>query len=365
MKRPVLVFAGVTGVLLLAALGAGEAYARYRERNRSNVPGTMPQMYYRHVRLRHALVRDYSYFGWVHTDSLGMRRTDDGHRPPNARPVVLILGSSTTFDTDVSGDLKAWPARLEARLREKTGFTGAILNGGVSGYRVLDHLIRLETTFDTFRPDLLVLYEAHNDLFATLTGSRASDPHRPGEVPAVAPWTAWLERHSLLYGKIKGRLRAVRFGRTGGTRAERTAADWDQLVRLGTAQFERSLRSFAAVAQARGIPVVWMTVTHVSGRDSVPTSDGAIRSWAGTLPGVPEAVTLDTYRRFNARIAAVAAEYRIPVIDGTASGVAGLDVYAEGDPVHFNDEGADRFAAFVADRLAPHLTQSNARATTH
>src|SRR5687767_13943574 len=143
MRRQWVIAAGITLVLLGGALGAGEAYARHRERSRATVPGTMPSMYYRHVRLRHALVNNYSYYGWVNTDSLGMRRTDDGRRTPDGRPVILVLGSSTTFDTDVSGDLKAWPARLEARLRDKVGFQGRVLNGGVSGYTVVDHAIRL------------------------------------------------------------------------------------------------------------------------------------------------------------------------------------------------------------------------------
>src|SRR5690348_6507818 len=95
--RVLLSAASVSILVLVLSLSAGEAYVRQREGSRSTPPGTMPLLYYRHMRLRHALVRDYSYFGWVHTDTAGFRRTDDGHRGLDGRPLVLALGSSTTF----------------------------------------------------------------------------------------------------------------------------------------------------------------------------------------------------------------------------------------------------------------------------
>src|SRR5690348_9744917 len=96
--RVLLTAAGMSMLVLAFSVAAGEAYVRHRERSRSTPPGTMPLLYYRHVRLRHALVRDYSYFGWVHTDTAGFRRTGDGPRGLEGRPLVLVLGSSTTFD---------------------------------------------------------------------------------------------------------------------------------------------------------------------------------------------------------------------------------------------------------------------------
>ena len=48
--------AGVSILVLAFNLAAGEAHVRHRERSRSTVPRTMPLLYYRPVRLRHALV---------------------------------------------------------------------------------------------------------------------------------------------------------------------------------------------------------------------------------------------------------------------------------------------------------------------
>src|SRR2546425_629652 len=87
--------------LLLAAL-AGEAAVRYRESHRHTVPGTMPLLFYRHVRLGYALVRDYNYFGWVHVNRQGFRGSDVAMDKPPGTTRIIAVGGSTTFDTFVS-----------------------------------------------------------------------------------------------------------------------------------------------------------------------------------------------------------------------------------------------------------------------
>ncbi len=356
--RLVAVSVAIAGLTLVLALGAGEAVMRYRERHRTVAPGTMPTLYYRHARLRHALVRDFSYYGWASVDSFGFRRTIGGGRPGSRRPTVLILGGSTTFDSQVSSDDRAWPARLERLLREgPSSFSGQVINGGVPGYRVVDILVRLETELAGFQPDLLLVYEAHNDLYAAL-GPRA--PHsftqRPGRAVTLAPWTAWLEEHSLLYAKLVGRWQALRSrGRAEARSKASEVVPWDSILDAAAGAFERDVESFVAVAQARGIPVVLMTVTHVSASDSVLRDAAIAGSWTYTVSGTPPSVVLDGYRRFADRLRRIARRRGIPIIDGARSGVTGRQFYAEGDPIHFNDAGADRFAHYVASQLAPLL----------
>ena len=133
MTKGRLVAAGVAVacVTLGLAFAAGEAAVRYRERHRITVPGTMPTLYYRHSRLRHALTRDFSYLGWAYVDSSGFRRSAPAPLP-GGKPVVLIVGASTVFDTQVSSDDHAWPAQLESILRQdQRPFAGDIVNGAV------------------------------------------------------------------------------------------------------------------------------------------------------------------------------------------------------------------------------------------
>lgn len=347
----------VAGLTLGVVLGAGEAMVRYREAHRTVVPGTMPTLFYRHYRLRHAMVRDFSYYQWTSIDSLGFRRTPPTLQP-GGKPVVLIVGGSTVFDNQVSRDDRAWPARLESILQSgEHPFAGDIINGGVPGYLVVDNLIRLETDLADFRPDLLVVYEGHNDLYAALArGRTVAFTPRPGRIETQAPWTAWLEEHSLLYAKVAARLQAIRSRRRASSRAGATASvDWNALVDAGARRFERDLESLIAIAGVRGIPVVLVTLTHVSASDSVISDTSVARSWTYTVGGTPPAVVLDAYRSFSARVRDIARRRRVPLIDGAASGVEGAALYAADDPIHFNDAGADRFAQFVAAQLTPLL----------
>jgi lysophospholipase L1-like esterase len=353
--------------------GGSEAAFRYREHHRTVVPGTLPTLFYRHYRLRHAMVRDFSYFGWVGIDSLGFRRTS-APPTPGARPVVLVIGGSTVFDSQVSGDDRAWPAVVERMWREATPpFAGDLINGGVPGYLVVDNLIRLETDLADFRPDLLVVYDGHNDLYAALgRGGSGGFTARPGRTETRTPWTAWLEEHSLLYSKVAGRLQAMRSrqrataraGAAGNASAGGTV-DWGARVEAATRRFARDLEALVVVARTRGIPVVLVTVTHVSAGDSVPRDSALARSWMLTVGGTPPAVVLEAYRRYNAAVREIAGRHDVPVIDGSAAGVAGPEFYAEGDPIHFNDAGAERFAQFVAPRLAWVLAEARAPNLLH
>ena len=351
--------AAIAVLTLGLALAAGEAVVRYRERHRAVVPGTMPTLFYRHARLRHALVRDFSYYGWAGVDSLGFRRTPIGGLPGSRRPTVLILGGSTTFDSQVSADDRAWPARLESLLHESPlAFPGDVINGGVPGYRMVDILIRLETDLAAFQPDLLLLYESHNDLYASLAA--VTEPpftQRPGRVTSVTPWTAWLEERSLLYAKLAGRWQAIRSrGRARSRSASTATVPWDSILDAAARAFERDVESIVAIAAVRGLPVALMTVTHVSASDSVVRDEAVARSWRYTVSGTPADVVLEGYRRFADRLRQVARRRGIPIIEGARSGVAGSQFYAEGDPIHFNDAGADRFARYVAGELGPLLS---------
>src|SRR5206468_7435974 len=61
-------------VLVAATLcSIGEIAVRHHERHRATAPGTMPSLYYRQIPLGYALVRDYDYYGWVHTNAQGFR----------------------------------------------------------------------------------------------------------------------------------------------------------------------------------------------------------------------------------------------------------------------------------------------------
>lgn len=345
-------------LLLAAALyGIGEFVVRYHERHRTTVPGTMPSLFYREIPLGQALVRGYDYFGWVHTNAQGFR----GERPvtvdkPPGTIRIIAVGGSTTFDTEVSADSLAWPERLERMLNDRLPHQRVeVINAGVPGYGMEHDLIRLETELYRYHPDLIILYQGHNDLFYELgvaTGVDARlDAARPSEVPTVTPWTRWLERHSLLYTKIRERLVAIRFHRLRSPLDHRPTSGARSLIEPGAENFERRVRLYLGAARTLGVPVVVPEVVQISGEATHETDPGRIAEWQHSIPFAPTDSILAGYARYNMVLRSVAKAYDVPFIPMVQLGIAGTAYYSFNDPIHFNNRGAEHFATGLAEVL--------------
>ena len=357
-EKLALLLGAIVVTVAVVAVG-GEVAARYRERHRGTPSGTMPLLYYRHARLGHALVRDYDYFGWVHVNREGFRGPEVAVEKAPGTVRIMAVGSSTTFDPAVSGDQATWPARLQVWLSQLAPQRSVeVINAGVPGYRVIDDVIRLEVELYRFRPDVVILYEGHNDLFGALRRGReppSAFSGTPDEIPAVSPWTHWLSRHSLLYGELVGRFKVLRFsaaGQRGGGQA-RASTPWaDVVIDSGAAQFERDLRVFLSVARSLGVRVVVPELVQVSGVGVVEEPDSTTRQeWSYTMPFARVKTVLRAYIRFNTVLRDVAACFGATWVPTTSFGVDGRAWYDAGDPIHFNDRGADRMAQRLSQAL--------------
>ena len=358
--RAVLGTASALLTLAIVAL-AGEAAVRYRERHRTSLAGTTPLLYYQHGRLGHALVRHFDYFGRIHINGEGFRGPEVAVQKAAGVARIMAVGSSTTFDPSVSSDQAAWPSRLQFWLHQLApGHSVEVINAGVPGYHVIEDLIRLETDLYRYQPDVIVFYEGHNDLFGALRrGIEQSGPvtNTPGEVPVVTPWGHWLGRHSLLYGKLVARLKAAGFiasGRSALARAGAASAGpaSEEILELGAEEFGRNVTSFLAVARSLGIRVVIPELVHVSGVGMINEPDSTLlHVWSYTVPFArPEAV-LRGYVRYNAVLTAVAHRLAVTWLPTASFGLTGPAWYEAGDPIHFNDRGADRMAQRLAEAL--------------
>jgi lysophospholipase L1-like esterase len=351
---------------VIVALAAGEFAFRYRERHRSSVPNTFDLIFYPHVRLGHGLVRSADYFDWIHTDSAGFRGTRQVSAAKQAGVFrIMIVGSSTTFDSFVGRDEYAWPTQLEQRLRALTGRTIEVINAGVPGYTLLDDQYRLTTELYVYKPDLLILYEGHNDLLAAIRRGPREDiasGQTPGERDTATPWGQWLGRHSMLYSKVLHRWDAIQFRRTGERvlsrqRDPKLAAD--ATLDHGVERFGRDLGAFLATSRALGLRVVVPQLVQASGAGSLSEPDSTTRGlWAIGVPFATPETVLRGYVRFDSVATAVAREYGATHITTASFGLHGMEWYSPGDPVHFNAKGA----AKMADEMSRALVAAGALA---
>ena len=337
---------GAVGCLLLAALA--ELAVRWRERHRDGPTDMMTTLYYRHARLGRALVRNADYFGVVRTDSLGLRV---GAPSPVAAPETLLVladGGSTTFDVGVTNGDSTWPARLGRLLSDSVRHV-RVLNAGVPSYRVFDNLVRFERELHRLRPHVVLQLQGHNDLYDALVPVPPPDPARPDEVATAAPWTRWLERHSLAYGKGTGLVSALVGGRGSGRLAGSAGS-----LEAGAERFEAVVRSYVAVVHALGSRVVLVEPPHVSGAAILPLDDVADH-WRGAFVGTEPALVLEGYARFDQVLQRVAESMGATYLPTEGFALDSVAFYEPSDPIHFSDRGARAMAERLAAVLRPLL----------
>jgi len=150
---------------LFVALVAIEGFVRLRQWQRY---GTTLPTYYRFVNdpvsgLR--IPEPLSSVGPIAVNSLGFRGPEIEQPKPPARVRVAFLGGSTTFCAEASSFAATWPELVLAGLRADAPdleFDG--VNGGAGGFTTAESLVNLERRVAPLSPDVIVYYEATNDL---------------------------------------------------------------------------------------------------------------------------------------------------------------------------------------------------------
>ena len=101
-------------------------------------------------------------------DELGYRGPPfDEQKAPGAFRIVA-LGGSTTYTEFVADDQKTYPAQLQKHLRDLGYGAVDVINAGVPGYTSWESLINLEFRVLDINPDLVIVYDALNDVHARL-----------------------------------------------------------------------------------------------------------------------------------------------------------------------------------------------------
>jgi hypothetical protein len=157
----------------------------------------------------------------------------------------------------------------------------------------------------------------------------------------------WLERHSLLYHKVRSRVEALRFGTTAATDRKQTPQSrFQHAVDSGAAAFERGIRMYLTVARAVDAQVLVPQVVYVAGGKDAASDSVARVLWAGGYG--PADVIWKGYARFDSVTRRVATELNARHVPASDSSLWRADGFTEGDPIHFNDRGAWRLAAHLA-----------------
>jgi lysophospholipase L1-like esterase len=352
---------GVLLVLLFLLALAAEWGARNYERNRSTPPDYFPQIYYPHKRLRYGLVPNFDYYGWFRINSLGFRgREFDVAKTPGMLRVVC-LGGSTTFDIGSIGKALPWPEVMEAKLRERLGAQAIeVLNLGIPGSNSLDSLVDIQMRVLELKPDLIVVYQGHNDFAYSFPQTPNPDLY-PLEAGPRSRWARWLTHHSVLYAKAEGKVQArlgALFGGNDPQADPERAARIDASLERGRQDFANNIRAIASVARAQGIPLVLPQVVLPFAEPGGPEC-----AYCAQLPPLlghlDAAVIRGWFERYDEAVARAAADGPGVHHVSTRGFVPSESRYYH-DPIHFGPEGSVLMGEKMAEAVLPLLAQAAA-----
>ena len=274
---------------------------------------------------------------------LRLRRRASLNTPPDAlRPstaslewpdVEQRLRLVALGDSIVNGHLvpepRAWPARLEQRLRARHPDTDwTVVNSGICGETVLQGLARLQRDALRLQPQALFIAFGLNDCYLARS---TTDVWR--EVETFPERT---------YGPLGG----SRVYRAARRRILQEEPPWKQAVpdwqpRVEPEAFVSALERMVRAAQGAGVQHTYLlTMT--------PVADGAHSYW----PPEVQALQVATYHRFNDRVRESAAALGVGLIDAKA-GFAGSDLaqMLDFDGIHLTAAGQQRLAEIVFSAL--------------
>lgn len=161
---------------------------------------------YAHPYLGYALTPGYaSRPGATHPDgvplqvshnSLGFRGKETTWEKPAGVYRIVTTGGSSVYGQSESSDAAVWSQRLEEMLQvEHPGYRVEVVNLGVSGWSTHEMMINLALRGLDLAPDLVILYEAINDMRCALYTQ--GGPVQHDNTHWRAPWPvdrpSWLE----------------------------------------------------------------------------------------------------------------------------------------------------------------------------
>ena len=352
----------LTGTLIVIALTtvAAELVLRNRERHRATAPDYFPTIFYPHRRLTYALIPNLDYYGWFKINSLGFRGREIAARKPPETIRIVCLGGSTTFDTGVVGTAVPWPDVLERELgRVFPDKRIEVLNLGIPGAAILDSLIDLQIRGLTLDPDIVILYQGHNDFRYSTRPPGEPSGYFPGEQATRTSMGRWLQVHSLLYAKAytpaQNLLQRMLTKMRLTSDAEQTLTTERQNARAmeALAMFRSHLGSIAAIADQNHIKLVLPELIFPRSDKNGTGDCNLCRRMPPQYGGMPYETIAGWYDKYNGTLRDVAtarAAYYVPTMGWV---LPTPESYS--DTVHFTPQGSLAMGTRLSEAISPFI----------
>jgi hypothetical protein len=257
---------------------------------------------------------------------------------------VMCLGGSTTEFRDSRG--KGWTDRLEEKLNERYPTRKIhVFNVGRQWYTTLHMLIHYETNLRQYRPDVLIVMEAINDLLHNADFSYLSFKPFRGD-------------YGHFYGPMKGVMARKTFE---GSLFFKFRSFWyhhpreqiNQLQFQGIVAYERNLNTLMDLAQLDKTDVVLMTQPNIFKKQMTATETAALDMVHFEAIGARSQWSVESARlgmeAYNGAMRSISGKRQAHLIDLEKKIPKTLEYFF--DDVHYRDIGFDLVADAVFEGL--------------
>jgi lysophospholipase L1-like esterase len=285
----------------------------------------------------------------IKINSLGFRGDEFTREKPARTVRIACLGASTTFCAETSSNHTTWPHRLQEKLQAAhPDVKIEVINAAVGGYVASDNVKVLRHRVLPLNPDLVIYYEANNEIVKDTHDFAAREGIAVNSGPS--PLAKGLSKYSLMFDLAYKNL-TIMAGERGGTTArkiERVPADLPD-------HFIGELDEMRKELASRGVPLMLSTflVKYRRGQErqtQVANADVAFYY----MPWMSIEGMLDAMDVYNGAILRYAKEHDLPAVDDRDAILPDAAHYS--DCMHLKDAGAeamaDRFLRFLEGRRA-------------
>ncbi|MHB1559434.1 MAG: SGNH/GDSL hydrolase family protein [Isosphaeraceae bacterium] len=235
---------------------------------------------------------------------------------------VMCYGDSLT-DGPPKGGWVTWLRTMFEKQSPLAGRSVEVVNAGVAGYSSHQGVLRFLQEVDRYQPDLVLVSYGWNDAAEAI-----GQPDRSFQPP---PWPVVVCQRAL----IRYRAYLVLMYYTRSLRpAPPVAPAGSAHPRVSVEDYLANLERFRSAAEARGIPIVFLTRPH----KLAPAALRQDPTWRGSVPA------------YNTALSAWAAGRGLPLIDAQQS-FEQLPSSLFSDECHFTPEGNRQMAEMIRGRL--------------
>ncbi len=284
--------------------------------------------------------------GQLRTNSLGFRGPEIAPAKAPGTVRVAFLGASTTYCAEVNANEQTWPHLVIERVDRVTGAKFDYVNAGVPGYGYDSILKGYRLRVQPLAPDVVVIYEASNDLSAD-TRKLAQ---QAGLVGDRVIKESWLSKHSLLWFLVEKNL-TIRSRQAAAVSAEKKLAPFNPKELSGG--FATVFRETVATAQ-RGsslVAVATFSTRMRRGQSPEEQTKAAVTSLY-YMPYMTLDQLLTGFEEYNRVIRETARETGALLIEGEDR--IPPDARHFTDSIHFSEAGS----RVMADRISSALLAS-------